>query len=135
MSRWAVSCEPFASAAYFEVVSLPSNPLTVVEFHIFYVVPEARFGQDRAQGFLGAIDGASEAAEEPFHPASRGSGVLHDHGASTVARPDALGLLILILRPLSPLPLSNTSFDRFVQSLQRRLEHRERGFLEMAFLP
>ena len=73
MSRWAVSCEHFASAAYFEVVSLPSNPLTVVEFHIFYVVPEARFGQDRAQGFLGAIDGASEAAEEPFHPGRPGA--------------------------------------------------------------
>ena len=77
MSRYAVSCEHFASAAQLEVVSFPAKPvqqaidhlsLTVVQLHLFDALPKPRLGEHATQSFLSAVDSPAQAAEKPFHP-------------------------------------------------------------------
>ena len=77
MSRSAVSCEHFASFAYFDVVSLPSKPssrrlrtktLALVERDAADALPEARLGEDRARALSARRRWRDRGSQKPFHP-------------------------------------------------------------------
>lgn len=79
MSRKAVSCEHFASLAYFDVVSfafetieqaIENQPLAFVDRNAGECFPEPRLGEHGGERSLRAVDGAAETGQQPLHPRS-----------------------------------------------------------------
>src|SRR5262245_6056173 len=77
ISRYAVSCEHFASFAHFEDVSFTSKPLRIllrtsrwriVDCCAGMTLPEPCLAENCGERLLGCIEGPVHAANEPLQP-------------------------------------------------------------------